>query len=144
MFTWNSKQPLFLWLFQLEDSKALPKKKGWKSPNIQLKKWLFRVFRHTTFPIILRTPTAGATLAALPPTPETLIFFLRFSAFSFSWRDGPVCVCVLEWYLRFVLNCKLLNYIVVPPKNKKIHLILQTYIYIYIYTYIHIYICTYI
>ena len=39
--TWNSKQPVFLWLFQLDDSNSLHKK--WLFHQRSVKKWLFRV-----------------------------------------------------------------------------------------------------
>ena len=39
--SWNSKQPVFLWLFQLDDSKSLHKKRLFHQTSI--KKWLFRV-----------------------------------------------------------------------------------------------------
>ena len=40
--TWNSKQPVFLWLVQLDDSKSLHKKRL-EITKDPLKKWLFRV-----------------------------------------------------------------------------------------------------
>ena len=39
--SWNFKQPVVLWLFQLDDSKSLHKK--WLFHQTSIKKWLFRV-----------------------------------------------------------------------------------------------------
>ena len=38
---WNSKQPVFLWLFQLDDSQSLHKK--WLFHQTPIKKLVFRV-----------------------------------------------------------------------------------------------------
>ena len=44
-WAWNSKQLVFLWLFQLDDSKSLHKK--WLFHQTSIKKWLFRVLGET-------------------------------------------------------------------------------------------------
>ena len=48
IYTWNSKQPVFSWLFQLDDSRFLTQK--WLFTKQPLKKWLFRV-PGTFFPV---------------------------------------------------------------------------------------------
>ena len=73
--TWNSKQPVFLWLFQLDDSKSLHKK--WLFHQTSIKVWLFRV------------PGIGIPSSNyLRPTSGAIATNQRAGTCSWTWTHG--------------------------------------------------------
>ena len=84
---WNSKQPVFLWLFQLDDSKSLRKK--WLFHQTSLKKWLFRVpgvYEYSS-PI----PLGNGVVQSLFPFRVMGMFF-----FTVGWISSRM-TSFLEW-----------------------------------------------